>query len=75
MGLEGHTRLIVVFHDIPVDRRILEFGAHSVMRVAMMIPGLNGVRVLVTHGGTSKSSADGVGRCEWATEGGPHRAT
>jgi hypothetical protein len=55
-GIKGHVRLTGVFRDIPADRRIPDFGAHGVMRVA--IAGVNGiVRGLVTHGGVSRKSA------------------
>ena len=55
-GIKGHVRLTGVFRDIPADRRVPDFGAHGVMRVA--IAGVNGiVRVLVTHGGVSRKSA------------------
>ena len=55
-GNKGHVRRTGVFRDIPADRRVLDFGAHGVMCVA--IAGVNGiVRVLVTHGGVSKKSA------------------
>ena len=55
-GIKGHVRLTGVFRDIPADRRIPDFGAHGVMRVAF--PGVNGiVRGLVTHGGVSRKNA------------------
>ena len=55
-GIKGHVRLIGVFRDIPADRRVPDFGAHGVMRVA--IAGVNGiVRVLMAHGGVSRKSA------------------
>ena len=55
-GIKGHVRLTGVFRDISADRRVPDFGAHGVMRVA--IAGVNGiVRVLVTHGGVSRKSA------------------
>ena len=55
-GIKGHVRLTGVFRDIPEDRRVPDFGAHGVMRVA--IAGVSGiVRVLVTHGGVSRKSA------------------
>ena len=55
-GIKGHVRLTGVFRDIPADRRVPDFGAHGVMRVA--IAGVNGIlRVLVIHGGVSRKSA------------------
>ena len=45
-----------MFRDIPADRRVPDFGAHGVIRVA--VAGVNGiVRRLVTHGGVSRKSA------------------
>ena len=55
-GIKGHVRLTGVFRDIPADRRVPDFGAHGVMRVAL--PGVNGiVPGLVTHGGLSRKGA------------------
>ena len=55
-GIKGHVRPTGVFRDIAADRRVPDFGAHGVMRIA--IAGVNGIaRVLVTHGGVSRKSA------------------
>ena len=44
-GIKGHVRLIGGLRDIPADRRVPDFGAQGVMRVANA--GVNGiVRVL-----------------------------
>ena len=34
-GIKGHVRLTEVFPDIAADRRVPDFGAHGVMRVAI----------------------------------------
>ena len=67
-GIKGCARLTGVFHDIPAECRIPDFGAHGAMCVS--IAGLNGtVKVLITHGGASNSTAarmvDGVVNCPW----------
>ena len=55
-GIKGPARVTGEFRYKPSDRRTPNFGAYGVMRVA--IAGLNGmVRVLITHGGASKSAA------------------
>ena len=55
-GIKGHVRMTRVFRDTAADRLVPDLGEHGVMRVT--IAGVKGtVRVLVTHGGVSRSSA------------------
>ena len=65
-GIRGQVCLTGVIRDIPADRRVPDFGAHGVMRVA--IAGVNGVvRVLLTHGGVSRKSAATM--VQWVLDG------
>ena len=55
-GIEGRSRLTGVFHDIPLGRRIPDYGAHGVLRVShCALTGM--VRVLREHGGMLRGSA------------------